>query len=230
LIDKAMANCSQTYPLFDTGHFKIQRGQILDETNLKDASYKRFRFTETGLSPRVLLGTKNGVHWYTGDEHNEFGHISEEPLNRIKMVEKRMKKLELVDKEIPVEEKVNFFGDKDSENLVVSWGSPKGAILEAMEMLKAEGLTLGFMQLRMLHPLPKEYVANALKPARKIIDVESNYLGQLAGILREATGIQANFYILKYTGRPMTTTEVYIALKKILRGEAPDRQVLTHGA
>jgi 2-oxoglutarate ferredoxin oxidoreductase subunit alpha len=230
LIDKAMANCSQTYPLFDTGHFKIQRGQILDETNLKDASYKRFRFTETGLSPRVLLGTKNGVHWYTGDEHNEFGHISEEPLNRIKMVEKRMKKLELVDREIPVEEKVSFFGDEGSENLVVSWGSPKGAILEAMEMLKAEGLSIGFMQLRMLHPLPKEYVANALKSARKIIDVESNYLGQLAGILREATGIQANFYILKYTGRPMTTTEVYVALKKILRGEAPDRQVLTYGS
>lgn len=230
LIDKAMANCSQTYPFFNVEHIKIERGQILDETKLKDIDYKRFSFTQTGVSPRVFLGTRNGVHWYTGDEHNEFGHISEEPSNRIKMVEKRMKKLELVNKEIPIEEKVNFFGDSTSENLVVSWGSPKGAILEAMEMLKTEGLNVSFMQLRMLHPLPKEYVANALKTAKRIIDVENNYLGQLAGILREETGFQANYYVLKYTGRPITTTEMYVALKKILRGEAAERQVLSYGS
>jgi 2-oxoglutarate/2-oxoacid ferredoxin oxidoreductase subunit alpha len=230
LIDKAMANCSQTYPLFDTGHFKIQRGEILDGAKLEEGAYKRFSFTETGVSPRVFLGTRNGVHWNTGDEHNEFGHISEEPLNRIKMVEKRMRKLELIDKEIPLEEKVNFFGDKDSENMIVSWGSPKGAILEAMEMLRAEGFSLGFMQLRMLHPLPKEYVANTLKTARKLIDVEGNYLGQLGGMLKEEAGVQVNFYVLKYSGRPITTTEVYAALKDILRGQAPERQVLTYGS
>jgi len=230
LIDKAMANCSQTYPLFDTSHFKIQRGDILDETKLQDQPYKRFSFTDTGVSPRVVLGTRNGVHWCTGDEHNEFGHISEEPFNRVKMVEKRMKKLELINKEVPVEEKVNFFGDKGSENMVVSWGSPKGAILEAMEMLRAEGFSLGFMQLRMLHPLPKEYVASTLKTARKVIDVEGNYLGQLGGMLKEEAGVQVNFYVLKYTGRPITTTEVYAALKNVLSGQAAERQVLTYGS
>jgi 2-oxoglutarate ferredoxin oxidoreductase subunit alpha len=230
LIDKAMANCSQTYPLFDTSHFKIQRGDILDETKLRDQPYKRFSFTDTGVSPRVLLGTRNGVHWCTGDEHNEFGHISEEPFNRVKMIEKRMRKLELIDKEIPVDEKVNFFGDSGSENMVVSWGSPKGAILEAMEALKVEGFSLGFMQLRMLHPLPKEYVASTLKTARKVIDVEGNYLGQLAGMLKEETGVQVNFYVLKYTGRPITTTEVYAALKNVLSGQAAERQVLTYGS
>jgi 2-oxoglutarate ferredoxin oxidoreductase subunit alpha len=230
LIDKAMANCSQTYPLFDTGHFKIQRGEILDWTKLEEGTYKRFSFTETGVSPRVFLGTKNGVHWYTGDEHNEFGHISEEPFNRIKMMEKRMRKLELIDKQIPPEEKINFFGDKDSENMIVSWGSPKGAILEAMEMLKAEGFSMGFLQLRMLHPLPKQHVVNTLKTARKVIDVEGNYLGQLGGLLKEEAGVQVNFYVLKYTGRPITTTEVYAALKNILRGQASERQVLTQGS
>jgi len=230
LIDKAMANCSQTYPLFDTGHFKIQRGEIIDGVRLEEGTYKRFSFTETGVSPRVFLGTRNGVHWYTGDEHNEFGHISEEPSNRIKMVEKRMRKLELIDKEIPLEEKINFFGEKNSEDMIVSWGSPKGAILEAMEILKAEGFSLGFMQLRMLHPLPKEHVANALKTARKVIDVEGNYLGQLGGLLKEEAGVHVNFYVLKYTGRPITTTEVCAAVKNILRGQAAERQVLTYGS
>jgi 2-oxoglutarate ferredoxin oxidoreductase subunit alpha len=230
LIDKAMANCSQTYPIFDSKGFKIERGEILDEAQLKDGSYKRFRLTETGVSPRVFLGTKYGVHWYTGDEHNEVGHISEEPLNRVKMVEKRMKKLELIEKEVPVEERVNFFGDRDPESLVVSWGSPKGAILEAIDSLRSEGFSLGFMQLRMLHPLPGQYITQTLKNAKRVIDVENNYLGQLGQIIKEETGIPMNFYLLKYTGRPMTTTEVYSALKKVVIGQAPERQVLTYGS
>ena len=230
LIDKAMANCSQTYPLFVTSDFKIQRGEIVDETEIEEGSYKRFKFTETGISPRAFLGTKNAVQWCTGDEHNELGHISEEPLNRVRMMNKRMKKLDLVDREVPIDEKLNFFGDVDSENIVVSWGSPKGAILEAMEMLEMEGTKLGFIQLRMIHPLPKDYLAKTLRRAHRIIDVEGNYLGQLAGILKEQTSINVNSYILKYTGRPITTTEVYFALKKVLSGEAPEMQVLTYGS
>jgi 2-oxoglutarate ferredoxin oxidoreductase subunit alpha len=230
LIDKAMANSSQTYPVFEDRQFKIERGNILDAAQLAGQAYRRFKFTESGVSPRVFLGTKNGVHWYTGDEHNEVGHISEEPSNRNMMIEKRMKKLELAGMEIPVPDKFNFFGDRSSKNVVVSWGSPKGAILEAMDLLNAEGLNLGFLQVRLLHPLPKEHVVNILRNAEKIIDVENNYLGQLAGIIREETGIRANHYVLKYNGRPMTTTEVYAALKNVLQGKAAEREVLTYGS
>jgi 2-oxoglutarate ferredoxin oxidoreductase subunit alpha len=230
LIDKAMANCSQTYPVFTTDQYKINRGEILDEARLRDQNYKRFRFTESGVSPRVFLGTRHGVHWYTGDEHNEVGHISEEPVNRVKMMEKRMKKLELIEKEVPVEEKANFFGERDSENVVVSWGSPKGAILEAMDALRGEDFSIGFLQLRMLHPLPRQYVAQVLGNAKRVIDVENNYLGQLGQIVKEETGVPMNFYLLKYTGRPMTTTEVHAALKNVLSGKAPKRQVLMYGS
>jgi 2-oxoglutarate ferredoxin oxidoreductase subunit alpha len=177
-----------------------------------------------------VLGTKNGVHWHTGDEHNEIGHISEEPLNRRLMVEKRMKKLELVEKEVPVEEKLKFFGDKDSENIVVSWGSPKGAIIESIDMLKQEGFSLGFMQVRLIHPLPTQDVKKALEGKKRIIDIEDNYSGQLGGVIKEQTGIAPNFHILKYTGRPVTTTEVYDALKAILTDKAAERQVLMFGS
>jgi 2-oxoglutarate ferredoxin oxidoreductase subunit alpha len=230
LLDKAMANCSQTYPVFDYGKFKIERGELLTEKDLEGKEYRRFRFTETGVSPRVLLGTKNGVHWYTGDEHNEIGHISEEPFNRRLMVEKRMKKLELVAKEVPVEDKLKFYGDTSSENIVVSWGSPKGAIIESLETLKQEGFSIGFMQVRLLHPLPAEEVKKALEGKKRIIDVEDNFSGQLGGIIKEATGIAPNYHVLKYTGRPMTTTEVYNALKAILTGKASEREVLMFGA
>jgi 2-oxoglutarate ferredoxin oxidoreductase subunit alpha len=230
LLDKAMANCSQTYPVFDYGKFKIARGDILTEKDLEGKEYRRFRLTETGVSPRVTLGTKGGVHWYTGDEHNETGHISEEPLNRRLMMEKRMKKLDLVEKEVPAEDKLKFFGDPASENVVVSWGSPKGAIIESIDMLKQEGFSLGFVQMRLLNPLPAEEVKKALAGKKRIIDIEDNYLGQLGGVIKEKTGVAPNFHILKYTGRPMTTTEVHAALKKILTGKAAEREVLMFGS
>jgi 2-oxoglutarate ferredoxin oxidoreductase subunit alpha len=230
LIDKAMANCSQTYPIFNTDQFKIERGNRVDGATIQGQPYKRFLFTESGVSPRAVVGTKDAVHWHTGDEHNEFGHISEEPVNRRLMMEKRLRKLELVDKEVPNEERVNLYGDRDADNLIVSWGSPKGAIIETIEKLKAEGFgSLGFLQIRMIHPLPKEFVMNTLKHAKKIIDVESNYFGQLGGIIREETGVPMNFCVLKYTGRPMTTTEIYDSVKNILEGKAAERQALTYG-
>ncbi len=230
LLDKAMANCSQTYPVFNYGNVKVNRGLIVGEKELEGKEYKRFRFTETGVSPRAFLGTKNAIQWCTGDEHNESGNINEEPIIRAKMMEKRMKKLDLIDKEVPLDLKVNFFGDKNSENIVVSWGSPKGAIIESLNQLKEEGLSLGYIQVRMVHPLPSAYLKEMLTGKKRIIDVEDNYSAQLGGIITECTTIKPNFYVLKYTGRPMMTTEVYNALKMILTDKAPERQVLMLGS
>jgi 2-oxoglutarate ferredoxin oxidoreductase subunit alpha len=68
------------------------------------------------------------------------------------------------------------------------------------------------------------------RTAEKIIDVENNYLGQLGGVVKQETGIAPNFYVLKYNGRPISTTELYHALKNILTGQAQERQVLTYGS
>ena len=230
LLDKGMANSSQTYPVFDYSKVKLDRGLIVGEKELEGKIYKRFQFTETGISPRAFLGTKNGVQWYSGDEHNEMGNINEEPIIRRKMMDKRLKKLELIDKEVPLEMKVNFFGDKDSENIVVSWGSPKGAIIESLNQLKDEGVSLGFIQVRMVHPLPSVYLKRMLEGKKRIIDVEDNATAQLGGIITEHTTIKPTHYILKYTGRPMMTTEVYFAIKNILTDQAAERQVLMLGA
>jgi 2-oxoglutarate ferredoxin oxidoreductase subunit alpha len=230
LVDKALANSTQSYKAFDINRVKIDRGNIVDNWDSQRGEYKRFQFTESGVSPRAFLGTPGAVMWYTGDEHNELGHISEEPLNRTLMMEKRMKKLELAHREIPLREKLNLFGHEDAETVVVSWGSPKGAVLEAMDMLEKEGFKLAFLQVRMIHPFPKERIAEVLGKAKTKITVEMNYSGQLASIISEQTGIFVDYFVLKYNGRPMTTTEVYGALRRILGGEAPKRQVLTYGS
>ncbi len=159
------------------------------------------------------------------------GNINEETVNRRKMMDKRIDKLALVDKEVPSEYKVKFFGDKTAENIVVSWGSPKGAIIEALDQLKDEGYSLGFIQIRMILPFPSAQIKELLLGKKRIIDVEDNHNAQLGGVITEHTEIKPTHYVLKYTGRPMMTTEVYQALKNIVTNPAaPERQVLMLGA
>ena len=229
LIDKALANSNRSYKIFDPSLVKIDRGQLLTANDVKGKEYKRFQFTESGISPRLPLGTPNAVFWNTGDEHDELGHVNEEPTMRTRMYEKRMRKLETADREIPTEERVNFFGDQDAIATIVSWGSSKGAVLEAMERLRTEGYQMNFLQVRMPHPLPAEYIADTLRKAEKKIIVEGNYTAQLGGIIAEKTGINMDYFVLKWNGRPISSDEVYEALKLIMQEKAPNRQVLTKG-
>lgn len=57
-----------------------------------------------------------------------------------------------------------------------------------------------------------------------------NYVGQLADVIAEYTGIMAEFRVVKYNGRPITVDEARSSLRSILEGRSEKRVVLTHGA
>jgi 2-oxoglutarate/2-oxoacid ferredoxin oxidoreductase subunit alpha len=82
----------------------------------------------------------------------------------------------------------------------------------------------------MINPLPSVYLKRVLEGKKRIIDIEDNATAQLGGVITEHTTIKPTHYILKYTGRPMMTTEVYDAIKNILTDQAAERQVLMLGA
>ena len=230
MVDKALANSDGTIPMLEVGRVKIERGAILKEiTDAVDGQFKRFAHTPNGISPRAPVGTKGGVYWHTGDEHDEIGHISEDPTNRDYMMEKRMGKLELAEKEIPISERVNFFGPETADITVVSWGSTKGAILDAMAWLKEDGVNVNFLQLRLINPFPTDYVREVLARAKMIVGVEMNYSGQLVGVVRERTCVPVEQLVVKYNGRPMSSEEIYEALRLIHEGKAPKRIVLKRG-
>ncbi len=238
LLDKAMANADQTCKMFSPEKVNIERGLLIkDQLNEPEReNFKRFKFTETGVSPRPMIGANGGIFWASGDEHDEMGHISEDPTNRDMMMEKRMGKLDLAAREIPTEDKLVFHGPPDAPITVVSWGSTKGAILDAMDALREQdGIKVNFLQVRLLNPFPAEEVARALSRSKKIVDVEMNYSGQFAGLLREKTGVASDHLVVKYNGRPMSCEEVYGAIKQIspsptrANGPAPKRLVLRNG-
>ena len=89
LLDKAIANSIMTCKIFDQNKVTIDRGQLLQTIpnstpTGEGGHYLRFKFDENPVSPRVTLGTENGIFWNTGDEHSEEGHISEDPVVRVK--------------------------------------------------------------------------------------------------------------------------------------------------
>jgi 2-oxoglutarate ferredoxin oxidoreductase subunit alpha len=93
-----------------------------------------------------------------------------------------------------------------------------------------DGIAVNFLQVRLMSPFPAEEIKEALSNTRKLVDIEMNYTGQLAGLLREKTGILNDHQVVKYNGRPMSCEEIYDAIKEISSGEAaPERLVLRNG-
>ena len=226
ILDKFIASSVVTCKRFDPEKISIDRGKLLDKVEKKP--YKRFEQTSDGISPRSKLGLENGIFWNTGDESDEYGHISEDPLGRIQMMDKRLSRFDIILDQIPKEDQVISYGRGDY--WIISWGSTKGPILDAIDMLKNENINIGFIELKLLQPFPTDYVKSLLVDAKTIIDVEANHTGQLGSLFKQNLGRDVDYFILKYTGRAMTSTEVYNSLKKILENKAEKREILTHGA
>jgi len=217
LLDKSLANSAQTIPVPSLEGVVIDRGLLINKHLDGREVYKRFEFTDTGVSPRAPIGTRGGIFWNTGDEHDELGHISENPVNRTRMMDKRMGKIRLIEESIPPQEKVVVYGDPDADDWVVSWGSTKGPILDALEMLHEDGETrLGFLQFKILYPFPSSLAHEILGRSRRVIDVEQNYSGQLGRLMAMEAGIRPTHHVLKYNGRPFTSTEVRDGLREVL--------------
>ena len=227
MMDKLVASSVVTCPRFDPSRVAIDRGKLLARVE-EGADYRRFAHSDDCVSPRSVLGLENGVFWNTGDESDEYGHITEDPVVRVEMMDKRAGKLPRMLREIPDVEQAVSYGVR--EHTVVSWGSAKGAVLDAIEMLRAEGIDVGFVQVKMLCPFPVDYLRFLLRDAKVVIDVEANQTAQLGQLMRMHAGIEPDHCVLKYTGRAMTCTEVRDALRRIVSGGAEKREVLTHGA
>lgn len=223
LLDQTIARTTETVKPFDLDAIRIERGEVyVPPEGVTPGPYPRFALTESGVSPRPLLGQPGGTHWLTGTEHTQFGQVTEDPVVREEQMEKRLRKLELASREIPAEEKLQVYGDPDAPFTLVSWGSNKGAILEALEGLAslvtggAPPLTAArYIHVRLLWPFPREEIMPLLEGANPLIVVEENYSGQFAQLLRAQTGRQHDFLIVKYNGRPMTCGELHRAIHQI---------------
>jgi 2-oxoglutarate ferredoxin oxidoreductase subunit alpha len=192
----------------------IDRGSTLTREDLDQLTngYKRYQFTESGISPRALPGQHpKAVFSATSDEHNEEGHFDEGIENRLRMMQKRMRKLQEAEKEMRAPKR---YGPPEAETTLVCWGSTFGACKEAADQINAAGGSVNVLQFVDLWPLPEEAVTAVLRECRRTVVVEQNYTSQLARLLRMTTGIKVDDTLNKYDGRPFAPEEIAAGLGK----------------
>lgn len=183
---------------------RIDRGALLtaEELDRLPGSYQRYAFTETGISPRALPGHPNAVFQACSDEHDEYGKFSsEDPENRSKMVQKRLRKLEVAIEEMRAPTR---YGPEEANLTLVGWGSTYGPILEAVDRLSEAGEKANALHFADVWPFPEDETHRLLKSARRLVAVENNATGQFARLLRAYTGVQVDHKILRFDGRPMS--------------------------
>ncbi|HSF00644.1 MAG TPA: 2-oxoacid:ferredoxin oxidoreductase subunit alpha [Nitrososphaeraceae archaeon] len=236
LLDKAIASSIMTCKNFDPNKINIDRGYLVTKINNKEHDhkklehFKRFELKENEpISARTPIGTENGIFWNTGDEHNEEGHIIEDPTVRIKMMDKRMTKLELILQTISDEDKALSYNG-NSDIVITSWGSTKGAILDTLDELNKEGIKIKFVQIKLLNPFPQQLLKKLLHSAKTIINIEMNYSSQLAKLIKQNLQRDVDYEIVKYNGRPISCDEIYKVIKEIVKDNIDKRRiVLDHG-
>jgi 2-oxoglutarate/2-oxoacid ferredoxin oxidoreductase subunit alpha len=197
----------------------IDRGELVTAWPDGNGPYKRYAITPSGVSPRALPGTEGTEYVSATDEHDEEGIVISDvftaPPVRRKIMEKRMKKMEGVLKEL---KPPKLEGPADAPVTLIGWGSTLGVIREARALLAAKGIQTNHLHIKYLHPFHTAEVTAILKKSKKLISVEGNYAGQFTRFLRAETGISVHDTVLKYDGEPFEPAIISSEVERILAG------------
>ena len=217
LTEQALCQSKATLPPLDAASVEIDRGKLVTGP-VVFGDYRRFAFTEDGVSPRVIPGVEGGMHLAAGSEHDPEGVITENSLNRARMMEKRLGKLVSMREDLP---EARVHGDPDAEIAIFGYGSNRGPIVEALERLERDGVAVRFFEFRTLWPFPEAGVADFVAGAKHVFVVENNYTGQLERLIRYVTGPLDYMHLVnKYDGKPFRPIEIIEAIERhaLLRG------------
>ncbi len=183
LLDQALCQNASTVAGFDLARVRVERpSRLTPEQVAQLESYKSYAFTPDGISPFAPPGTPGVTSQVTGNEHDEWGHVSVNPANRAGMMKKRMEKLVHARDDLPLP---RYFGPKEARIGLIGYGSTSGPILEAMDGLDHEGIPTRYFQARTIFPVQRHTLAPFLDAVDLAFIVEHNYTGQFAHLLRE---------------------------------------------
>jgi 2-oxoglutarate ferredoxin oxidoreductase subunit alpha len=203
LSDQYLADATATVEPFDPNRIQVANPAREHDS---DSEYFRYRYSESGVSPRLIPGKTKHLVAADSDEHDERGWITESAEVRTRMMDKRMKKLEGIRRELLEPE---FIGADGFDTLLLGWGSTWGPIAEAIALLNKQGKArYAALVFGDVYPLPQKLLLETAPKARRIVNVEQNATGQLAGLIREMTGIACSSSILKYDGRQISAEEI----------------------
>lgn len=196
----------------------IDMGEIVsyDELDkMQPKEYKRFKFTESGISPKALPGHPNAINAPATDEHDEYGQITEDAENRIKMMDKRMRKMNVAAEQIKGPE---FYGSENADLTVIAWGSTYGPVREAVDLFNATNDNkINMLSYGEVWPFPTTATKEALAKTKYTVSVEQNFTSQLSKLIRQETCHQVNKEITKYDGLPFNPEALVRELQEVLK-------------
>jgi 2-oxoglutarate ferredoxin oxidoreductase subunit alpha len=214
-LDQAVAQNSVTVAPFDMGSVHVEQGGQIGAAEIEQLEeMRRYLITDSGVSPWAPPGTPGGMSLVTGNEHNEWGHVSTEPGNRVRMMDKRARKVEQVLVDLPV---ALVAGDPQAPVGMLGIGLEVGPMVEAAERLEAHGTPVSVLVPRTLWPVPQETLDFVQAHDRTYV-VEHNSSGQLASVLC-SVGAPADRIesMLRYDGLPFTARDL---VERFLAAEA----------
>jgi 2-oxoglutarate ferredoxin oxidoreductase subunit alpha len=214
LTDQHLASSHATVDPLDLSQVKIDRGVLFSEKENDPLKYMRHKVTKSGVSPRAFPGLGKALVVTDCDEHDEEGHLTEDAAQRTAQVQKRLRKISPLNKEIGTLRK---HGSREPETTLIGWGSSYGAVHEAVDILRKEGASVNMLHLNELWPFPTKAVVDAVGSARNSYVVENNATGQLAQLIKTQTGYDVTGRILKFDGRPFTPAYIAEAVRKEAR-------------
>lgn len=220
------------------GHGEFPRVVVApgDAKEAEELTTEAFYFSQTFKIPSIILSDKHlaesfytikgkpdltisekltSFGRYNSYEKNEEGSATENPEIVMKNVENRRIKAWNIIEEAKKFEQYKVYGNRHSNNVIIAWGSTKGAILDALE---GEGMDAKFVQILYIDPFPSENLWKELI-GKNLILVENNSTCQLGQLLKEKTGfnIPLKNRILRYDGRPFLRDELEIEIKRRLK-------------
>ena len=172
--------------------------------------YKSYQITQKSFSPRAVPGQSPVVRG-TSYEHNEYGNTIEDAFWTKRMNDKRLRKGKYIAKEIRKLNPISIYGK--GKNLILGWGSTKGAIIDSLPSLKE----FRFLQLSYISPFPEKLVKKEIEKSKKVILVENNATGLLGDVIVEKTGYLIKNKVLKYDARPFLSDIIIDEVKRIMR-------------
>jgi len=206
----AICHDSCTSEPFDLSAVEVDQGKRLTHDEVAELEeYKRYLITNDGISPWAVPGTPGGMNLVTGNERDEWGRVSTDAANRVKMMDKRSRKIETVRPLLPVGVEA---GDENATIGIVGTGILVGVITEAIERLALLGRSYRLHRPRTLWPVLGDTI-EFINSHEKVFVVEQSEGAQLASLMRgEGANADRIVSILKYDGLQFTVRELIDAL------------------
>lgn len=179
----------------------------------EDNSYRRFKVTEEGYSPRSVPGQSHGLQLTNSYEHDEFGYATEEAKLTKDMVDKRARKLLGIAKEVPPP---FLLGPETAEITIVSWGSTRLVVEEVMRQVNINGQSnVNCIHLLTMLPFKADEFLALTSKTKKLVMMEENQTRQAARHIRSESGVEFAHHMNRYDGRPFYAEDIVEELKKI---------------